>query len=32
VPVIFNYGKTVFGNTTPHTICLDNKSGPCSVK
>ena len=31
VPVIFSYGKTVFGNTTPNTICPDNNSGPCSV-
>ena len=31
VQVIFSYGKTVFGNTTPNTICPDNNSGPCSV-
>ena len=31
VPVSFNYGPTVFGNTTSNTTCPDGNSGPCKV-
>jgi len=31
VPVSFNYGPTVFGNTTPNTTCPNGNSGPCQV-
>jgi uncharacterized protein YjbI with pentapeptide repeats len=32
VSVSFNYGPTVFGNTTTNTTCTDNESGPCCVE
>ena len=32
VLVSFNYGPTVFGNTTTQTICPDGQNGPCTVK
>ena len=31
VPVSFNYGPTVFGNTTSNTTCPNGNSGPCKV-
>jgi len=31
VPVSFNYGPTVFGNTTCKTTCPDGNPGPCKV-
>jgi uncharacterized protein YjbI with pentapeptide repeats len=31
IPVAFNYGPTLFGNTTSNTKCPDGNSGPCHV-
>jgi uncharacterized protein YjbI with pentapeptide repeats len=31
VPVAFDYGATVLGNTTSSTTCPDGSSGPCSI-
>ena len=31
VSVSFNYGPTVFGNTTANTTCPNGNSGPCKV-
>lgn len=31
MPVAFNYGPTMFGNTTSNTKCPDGNSGPCHV-
>lgn len=31
VPVAFNFGPTLLGNTTSATICPNNSSGPCTL-
>jgi hypothetical protein len=31
VPVAFNYGLTLLGNTTSQTTCPNGKNGPCSL-
>ena len=32
VPVAFQFGATVLGNTTSNTTCPDGNSGPCHVR